>query len=113
LTGTTTVAASGGIATFSNLSVNKSGTSYTLIPSSTGLTAATSSGFDITAAVASKLAVAQQPISATAGASISPAVTVQILDSNNNLVTTSSANVAIAIGANPGGGSERRRDHQQ
>ena len=44
LSGTLTQSASGGIATFGNLSINKSGAGYTLTAASTGLTTATSSG---------------------------------------------------------------------
>ncbi len=42
LSGTTTVAAVSGVATFSNLSLNPAGTGYTLTASATGLTGATS-----------------------------------------------------------------------
>jgi hypothetical protein len=48
LSGTKTVNASSGIATFSNLSINKTGTGYTLTVTSTGLTGATSITFNIT-----------------------------------------------------------------
>ncbi|MGI8788254.1 MAG: choice-of-anchor Q domain-containing protein, partial [Pyrinomonadaceae bacterium] len=47
LSGTTTVAAAGGTATFSNLSINQPGNGYTLIASSVGLTSATSNPFNI------------------------------------------------------------------
>src|SRR5436853_13587 len=47
LAGTTTVAAVSGVATFSNLSIDKAGTGYTLTASATGLTSATSSAFNI------------------------------------------------------------------
>src|SRR4029453_12843857 len=99
----TTLAASGGVAAFSNLSINKAGTGYTLAASSGVLTGATSSAFNILAAGADHLAFSQKPARATAGAAISPAVTVQILDQFNNL-TTSSASVTLSIGTNPGGG---------
>ncbi len=49
LTGTIATAING-VATFNNLSVNRVGTGYTLIASSTGLTPATSNAFDISAA---------------------------------------------------------------
>ena len=49
LGGTTTVNAVNGIATFSNLSINNPGTGYTLVASATGLNAATSSLFTISA----------------------------------------------------------------
>ena len=52
-----------------------------------------------------KLAVQQQPANATGGATISPAVTVRVLDASNNLVANSSAQINLAIGANPGGGT--------
>src|SRR5437016_227108 len=47
LAGTTTVAAVNGVATFSNLSIDKAGTGYTLTASATGLTGATSSAFNV------------------------------------------------------------------
>ncbi len=50
LTGTTTVAAVNGVATFSTLSLNPAGTGYTLTASATGLTGATSSAFAVGAA---------------------------------------------------------------
>ena len=48
LSGTTTVTVVAGVATFSNLSIDKAGTGYTLTASSSGLTGATSSAFNIT-----------------------------------------------------------------
>ena len=104
LAGTTTVAAVGGVATFSNLSIDKVGTGYTLTATSTGLTSKTSSTFNITVGTAAKLTFLQQPTSATAGVSVSPSVTVRIEDASGNL-TTSTASVTVAIGTNPGGGT--------
>ncbi|HEX6615843.1 MAG TPA: PxKF domain-containing protein [Gemmatimonadales bacterium] len=54
---------------------------------------------------ASKLAFAQQPTDADATSAIAPAVTVQVLDANNNLVLSSSAPVTLSIGTNPGAGT--------
>ena len=51
LSGTTTVAAVNGVATFSNLAINAVGAGYTLVASSGSLTGATSSSFPITLAV--------------------------------------------------------------
>ncbi len=48
LSGTTTAAAVNGVATFSGLGIDRAGTGYTLTASSTGLTAATSSPFNVT-----------------------------------------------------------------
>src|SRR2546427_4303835 len=108
LSGTTTVTASGGVATFSNLSINKTGTGYTLSATGSGLSSATSTTFNITPGAATHLAFGQQPTNTAAGASISPAVTAQVLDANNNVVTTgtgSTASIVIAIGTNPSGGT--------
>jgi hypothetical protein len=91
---TTSVTAVGGVATFNNLHLNSAG-SYTIAASSTGLGGASSSSFNVTAAVADHLAFGQQPTNATAGVPLSPAVTVRLLDQFNNL-TTSTANVSVA-----------------
>src|SRR6185437_10923844 len=62
LSGTfTNVAVVGGTATFSNLSINRIGTGYTLAATAPSLTSATSSTFDITLGAATKLAFVQQP----------------------------------------------------
>ncbi len=105
LSGTTTIAAVNGVATFSTLSINKAGTGYTLAASATGLTSATSTAFNITGGTASKLAFVTQPSNTPPNAAITPAVTVAIEDSNGNTVTTSTASVAISIAANPGTGT--------
>ncbi len=95
LSGTTTRTPVNGVATFTGISVNKAGVGYTLIASATGLNV-TTSAFTVTAAAASQLAFGQQPSNAIVGATIAPAVTVQILDQYGNL-TSSTANVSIAI----------------
>lgn len=50
LSGTLAVAAFGGIATFSNLSINNAGNGYTLTATAAGLTSATSASFNVTPA---------------------------------------------------------------
>ncbi len=87
LSGTSTVAAVSGVATFSTLSIDKAGTGYTLAASATGLTAATSSSFNITAGTASQLAFTVQPSGAVAGHAIAPAVQVSARDAQGNLVS--------------------------
>jgi hypothetical protein len=54
--------------------------------------------------VPNKLVFSGQPSDAAVGVTISPPITVQILDSNGNL-TSSTAPVTLAIGNNPGGGT--------
>ena len=108
LSGTMTVAAVEGVATFSGLSIDKSGTGYTLSATSAGLATATSAAFNITPGPPTKLTYSQQPSNTASGSSISPAVAVQILDAQNNL-TSSTANVTVTIGTNPGAGPFRER----
>ena len=102
LSGTATQAAVNGVATFTGLSIDKSGT-YTLTATSAGLTNAVTAGFTIAAAAPSKLGFTVQPTSVSVGASITPAVKVAIQDAAGNTVTTSTANVTIAI--TPGTGT--------
>ena len=100
LSGTTSVAAVAGEATFTNLSVNLAG-AKTLTASSAGITNLPSSSFTITAGPANKLFFSQQPTGAASGATISPAVKVQIQDAAGNLVNTTAA-VALAMTSGTG-----------
>jgi hypothetical protein len=106
LSGTKIVAASSGVATFGDLSIDNAGVGYTLSVTSPGLAGRTSASFDITSAIAppSQLILAQQPTDALTNAVISPPITVKIADANG-AQTSSTANVTVSIGANPGGGS--------
>src|SRR5205823_13305274 len=54
---------------------------------------------------ANHLAFLQQPTNRAAGASISPAVTVRVLDSGDRLVANSTALIGMAIGTNPSTGT--------
>jgi len=105
LSGTASVSAVAGVATFSTLSINKTGVGYTLAASAGALTGATSSGFNITPGIATHLAFSAQPTNATAGVAIAPSVVVNALDANNNIATAYTANVVAAIGTNAGGGT--------
>jgi hypothetical protein len=60
--------------------------------------------YEVQAGVADRLAFNVQPSNTNAGVAIAPAVTVRILDVLNNL-TTSTANVTVAIGTNPSAGT--------
>src|SRR5437667_395478 len=111
LSGTTPVSAAGGVATFFDLSLNKTGTGYTLTASATGFTPVTSTAFDIIPGTATQLAFTVQPSTTVAGATISPAVQVTALDPAGNPVPGFAGSVTIALGNNPGGStrSEERR----
>ncbi|HJR34070.1 MAG TPA: hypothetical protein VJ817_03930, partial [Gemmatimonadales bacterium] len=88
LSGTTTVAAVNGVATFADLRISGAGAGYTLAVSSPGLTAATSTSFSVTAAPASRLAFLVQPGPVIAGTAFAPAVTVAIQDAAGNTITS-------------------------
>jgi len=105
LSGTAQANAVAGVATFSTLSINKVGTGYTLTASATGLTAATSNAFNVTAGAATKLVFTVQPAAVTAGSSITPAVGVSVEDAQGNVVPTAANQVTIAIGTNPSSGT--------
>jgi hypothetical protein len=104
LSGTLTVAAVAGVATFSTLSINKTGTGYTLAASDGSLTVATSSTFNITPGTATKLGFSIQPTNTAAGATIST-VEVQIQDALGNLVPSGIGIISVSIGTNPSGGT--------
>src|SRR5207248_6027187 len=73
LSGTATHAAVGGVATFAGLSIDKTGTGYTLTAGSGTLTG-TSSDFSITGGTAGTPPFTVQPPSTAAPASIQPAI---------------------------------------
>src|SRR5213592_1957152 len=105
LSGTTTVAAVAGVATFPGLSINKVGTGYTLTANSASLSGTTSTPFNITAGAATQLSFSVQPSNTIAGAAITPAVQVTALDGQGNTATGFTGNVTVALGANPGSGT--------
>ena len=78
LSGTTTVAAVSGIATFASLRIDNIGSGYALAATSPGVDAAVSSAFDIIASTPTQLAFTVQPSAASAGAVIAPAVEVTV-----------------------------------
>ncbi len=102
LRGTTVVGAAGGVATFSTLNIDKTGTGYTLRATATGLTAATSTALAITAGPVVKLGFTVQPVATKSGSSISPSVKIAGQDSLGNTVTSFVNNIIVAIGNNAG-----------
>jgi Big-like domain-containing protein/calcineurin-like phosphoesterase family protein len=105
LSGTKTVAAVSGIATFNDLSIDSAGTGYTLSATSAGLTGATSNAFDITVGPATKLGFRVQPANTAGGTAIAPAVQVEIRDAGGNRVTGATNSISVAIGTNPNSGT--------
>src|SRR5262249_50273221 len=85
---TVSVAASGGVATFSGLVIDTAAGGSTLPATDTGLTSTVSNTFAINPAAASQLVFTQQPTNpSTAGVTISPAVVVQEEDAFGNVET--------------------------
>src|SRR5439155_1184425 len=104
LSGTKTVAAVAGVATFADLSVDKAGGGYTLQATAGSLTAPSQS-FTISPAAAAKLAFTVQPSVTQAGATITPAVRVIARDPFGNTATGFTGGVTLAISTNPSGGA--------
>jgi len=105
LSGTTTLAAVRGVAIFSDLSLDTSGTGYILSVGAPGLTGATSTPFDVSPApaVATKLGFVVQPSTSLVNHAITPAVQVALEDDQGNAVTNASTNVTVAIETGPTG----------
>ena len=101
LAGTATVNAVNGVATFSNLSIARTGSAYHLVANAGGVQA-TSAAFNISAAAVATIAFVAQPQNTVAGASIAPAVSVQLLDGSGNVVPTNAA-VTLTLTGGPGG----------
>ena len=103
LAGTTTVAASSGVATFTSLSLATAGT-YVLKASDTAdaLSGFNSNSFTISPAAASKLVFVQQPTNTTIGVAIHPAVTVDVVDQFGNLIANDNSSVTIGVASGPG-----------
>jgi len=102
LSGTVTVAATAGVATFSTLSIDKAGTGYTLVSSASGPTGGPSSAFDITAAAAATIAVnAGNNQSAPVGTAVAIPPSVIVQDQFGNPV----AGIAVTFAPVPGSGT--------
>jgi hypothetical protein len=97
LSGTTRVAAVGGVATFSGLSIDKAGTGYTLGASS-GSLAGTSAAFNVTPGAASHATstITANPTSIVADGASTSTITVQLKDASGNNLTASGGTVVVA-----------------
>src|SRR5438132_705233 len=111
LGGTTTEVAVNGVASFADLSANKTGTNYWLTATATGLSRATSNAFTITAGTATELVFGTEPGTTVANHQISPAVKVRALDAFGNIAAGFTGAVGIALGRNRGGATLSRPTH--
>lgn len=102
LNGTKTVAAVGGVATFTDLVLSGTPGSFTLTFTPTSLTAATSSSFALAAGAASKAMMTTEPDGAVNGSAFGTQPVVRITDASGNTVTTSTVNVVASIASGSG-----------
>src|SRR5437879_1839406 len=91
LRGTRTADAVRGVASFADLSINRTGTGYTLVATATGVRGATSAAFDVAPAAAARLAFTIPPHNATADSVIKPPVQVTAFDTLGNVATSFAA----------------------
>ena len=99
------VTASAGVASFAGCKITGQAGTYTLKATSTGLTAATSAGFAITAGAATKLVFTTQPGGGASGTAWSTQPKVSVEDASGNPVTGSTSAVTLAIASQPGSGA--------
>jgi hypothetical protein len=98
LGGTLTVNAVAGIATFNDLSVNVAGSGYTLSATSTGLTAATSSAFNVTTGAATALTLSSGGGQTAATGAQLAQIAVKVADAAGNGVAGEVVTFAVVTG---------------
>ncbi|MBX3473655.1 MAG: hypothetical protein KF754_04670 [Planctomycetes bacterium] len=104
LGGTVTVQASGGVVTFTNLSINLAGTAYTLTFTTTGFTSAVSATFNVTTTqVATQLAITTQPGGAQPGVAFTSQPVIEIRDATGAVVAGASNFVGVSLNGGSGG----------
>ncbi len=102
LGGTLSVTASGGVATFSGLTLTTAATGYTLVVTSSGLSDTVTSAITVTPAAPTQLGFTQEPpASVTAGSGFG--LTAAIEDAYGNIETSDSGTLTLALANNPGG----------
>ena len=88
---------SSGVATFSNLFLDKVGTGYTIKASATGYAPIISSSFAVTPAAATRVGFLTQPATLTAGTPFSPAISAAVQDQFGNTVTGATNTITIGV----------------
>jgi hypothetical protein len=103
LSGTVSVNAVGGVANFSDLSVNRAATSFVLQASSAGLPQINTVAFALSPGPAAVLVFRELPSSVGVSRPIAP-IEVMLQDVLGNRVGTGSSPVTLDLGSNPAGG---------
>ncbi len=104
LSGTRSLPAVNGLATFSNLSISRTDNDYTLAASVStppGITGVSTDVFSIRPGDGSLLSITTAIPSSVVSGSALPTVSVQLLDADSNLVTT--AGVSVSLSMSPSG----------
>jgi dUTPase len=100
LTGTVTVNAVAGVATFSNVIVDQAAISYTLTATASGLTSSTTTDFDVDAAAATTLVIVGPGTGLVTNAGFG--LTVNAEDPYGNIDPNFNGEVDLTLAANPG-----------
>ncbi len=104
LSGTATVGTVNGVATFSDLCIDRATSlRYTLEASAAGLAGATSAGFLVVVGAPAKLAFVALPTLCEVGRPLAPAVQVAVLDAGGNRVWRATNAVTLSLAAAPAG----------
>jgi hypothetical protein len=102
LDGSLSTSASGGVASFSGLSIDQAGTGYTIEATATGLSSATTDCFTVTPAAPSQLVIEAGPASSlAAGAAFG--LTVSVEDPYGNLETSYGGELSVGLASGPAG----------
>ena len=101
LSGTVTVTAVNGVATFSNVKITGTGAHTLRFATNSRTLTVTSTGFTVAASPPTQLAITTQPSAAVSGVAFTTKPVVAIRD-GNNATTTSSAAVTVALGSGTG-----------
>ena len=97
-----TVNAVNGLATFSNLRIDKAAAGYTLVATANGVPNVSSSAFTIVPGTVTQLSFTVPPSNTPAGATVQPPVQVTAYDAVGNQATNFIGSVVVAIGHNGG-----------
>lgn len=103
LSGTTSVPTTEAVAEFSELSIDKPGSGYTLVFSGDSLDPVESGAITVHSGPTTQLRFRTQPSSTTGGMPIAPEVAVELLDSAGNLTDESLTTVSLALSGGPTG----------
>jgi hypothetical protein len=103
LDGTTTVAASNGVAAFTGLSLDMGGADYTFQVISSGLTSTTTGALNVTPPATQLVVTSQPPNSVVIEGGFG--LTVSVEDASGDVVPSFNGNVTLALASDPGGGN--------